>query len=363
MEAPKCINSINKEKEFEIISNKKNQFNIKFINQGTDLIIKGFYNNEIQIKEYEDKFSIEKIKENKVFNYYETIDEILEELFPLINEQKVKLIEETNKIILIIELPFNKIKEIIFSLNEKEKNDKERLSDLYKIIINQKKEIDNLKNENVQIKSQMETILLKFKELETKFNNKIEKDKKKDSNKIDSKIITYPNNDIDFLNERLLSGKNSKKNIKYNLIYRASRDGDYTTKFQEKCKGHFHQLVCIKTTDLNIFGGYTDIGFQSRAGGIYNDDEAFVFSFDKQKIYNIKKGKEAIYDKSDHGPFFGNYNDGYCIFTAQNQNLLKCTCQIYANSPFDGFTSNYELNQGKSEFFIQELEVFEVLFS
>ena len=158
-------------------------------------------------------------------------------------------------------------------------------------------------------------------------------------------------------------GKIQKKNIKYNLIYRASRDGDHTTKFQKKCKVHFHQLVCIKTTDLNIFGGYTDIGFQSRAGGIYNDDEAFVFSFDKQKIYNIKKGKEAIYDKSDHGPFFGNYNDGYCIFTAQNQNLLKCTCQIYANSPFDGFTSNYELNQGKSEFLIQELEVFEVLFS
>jgi hypothetical protein len=179
MEAPKCINLINKEKEFEIISNKKNQFNIKFINQGTDLIIKGFYNNEIQIKEYEEKFSIEKIKENKVFNYYETIDEILEELFPLINEQKVKLIEETNKIILIIELPFNKIKEIIFSLNEKEKNDKERLSDIYKIIINQKKEIDNLKNENVQIKSQMETILLKFKELETKFNNNRKRQKKR----------------------------------------------------------------------------------------------------------------------------------------------------------------------------------------
>ena len=36
----------------------------------------------------------------------------------------------------------------------------------------------------------METILLKFKELETKFNNKIEKDKKKDSNKIDSKNIS-----------------------------------------------------------------------------------------------------------------------------------------------------------------------------
>ena len=89
-------------------------------------------------------------------------------------------------------------------------------------------------------------------------------------------------------------GKIQKKNIKYNLIYRASRDGDYTTKFQEKCKGHFHQLVCIKTTDLNIFGGYTDIGFQSRAGGIYNDDEAFVFSFDKKKYIILKKEKKQF---------------------------------------------------------------------
>ena len=138
--------------------------------------------------------------------------------------------------------------------------------------------------------------------------------------------------------------------------------GDHVNKFSRKCKFHDSQLVVIKTTDSNIFGGYTQIGFKMRDAKFYKDDEAFVFSFEQQKIYNIKKGKEAIFDKWDHGPLFGNHNDGYCIYTGNNDNLLKFQCQCGKNHPFEGFTSNYELNKGKQFFFIQEMEVFQVLF-
>ncbi len=365
MEAPIYNNLANKEKEFNIISTKSHSFKITFIDHKSYLIIKGCHNNSMNIIDYEEKYSFEKLKEFKIFNYYETIEEILEELFPLINNQKVKLIEEKKKIALIIELPFNKIKEITFSLKEKEKDDKEKISDLYTIINNQKNEINDLKKDNAELKNQMQKIILKVTELEKKLD-KIENDKKikEESIKIDSNIIGNPNIDMKFLNERLLLGKNYNKNIKYNLIYRATRDGDGTAKFHQRCKGNTSQLIVIKTTDSNIFGGYTQIGFQSRNDDKYKDDEAFVFSFDQKKIYNIKKGKEAIYDSISQGPFFGNYIDGYCIFTCgSNENLLKCQCHCELNSPYEGFTSNYELNKGKQYFYIQELEVFGILFS
>ena len=97
-----------------------------------------------------------------------------------------------------------------------------------------------------------------------------------------------------FLNERLLLGKKFNKNIKYNLIYRATRDGDSTAKFHQRCKGNTSQLVVIKTTDSNIFGGYTQTGFQSRDADKYKDDEAFVFLLIKKKYIILKKVRKLF---------------------------------------------------------------------
>ena len=57
------------------------------------------------------KKPLEKIKENKAFNFHESINEILQEIIPLINEGKVQLIEENNNSIKInFELPLQKFK-------------------------------------------------------------------------------------------------------------------------------------------------------------------------------------------------------------------------------------------------------------
>ena len=118
MEAPKS-NTPNiikyKEKEFELTSNKNNNFKIRLINNFSGLLIKSDNINEINKQFYETLFPIEKIKENKAFAFYESIDEILSELFPLIDEEKVILNEETNFINLCILLPFQKFKNFRFS--------------------------------------------------------------------------------------------------------------------------------------------------------------------------------------------------------------------------------------------------------
>ncbi len=122
MEAPKpnTPNIIKyKEKEFELTSNKNNIFKIRLINNFSGLLIKSDKINEINKQFYETLFPLEKIKENKAFAFYESIDEILSELFPLIDEGKVILNEETNFINLCILLPFQKFKNLEFQIYEK----------------------------------------------------------------------------------------------------------------------------------------------------------------------------------------------------------------------------------------------------
>lgn len=115
-------------------------------------MIKAKFIDSIQTLNFEERHSLESIKKNPFFNYYESIDEILEELFSLIDNKKIKLIEENKQIILIFQLPIHKIKEIKFSVKEKEKNDKDRINELFDIVLNLKKENQMLKEENLNFK-------------------------------------------------------------------------------------------------------------------------------------------------------------------------------------------------------------------
>ena len=121
----------NKEKKFSITSNKNNIYEIRLINEISFLLIKASYNNSLQIIQFEEKFPLEQIKKNPFFGYFESIDEILDELFPLIENKKFSLIEENEEVILIIQLPIHKIKEIKFPLKQTEKNDKISINELY----------------------------------------------------------------------------------------------------------------------------------------------------------------------------------------------------------------------------------------
>ena len=125
MDTPKPSNQIqikNKEKVFELISNKGNYFIITLMNKQSSLFIIAVLNHDINKKFYENNISLERIKEkNKAFAFYESIDEILSELFPLIDKGNVRIIEEMNFIRITFDLPLQKFNNISFIVNEKKK--------------------------------------------------------------------------------------------------------------------------------------------------------------------------------------------------------------------------------------------------
>ena len=377
MEAPIAI----KEKDtidpktFKLTSNKGNDFILTFKSIKSDtLLISAMFDDKVIKTFFESEFTLQKIQENKAFSIYDSIAEILNELLPLIDDGKINLLEdeenEVKVIKIIFELPFKKYKNIDFVINEKKKTNKEQIDELYNIIIIQNKEISNLKENFDNMKTNMKNLDEKINDMEKRISN-LEKDKKeilKHSKFENDFVIKIKSNifssfdEIDFIIERLKNDiKLRNKKISFNLLFKATRDGEKGSYFHKKCNGKVQQLIFIKSTKGEIFGGYTEIGFRSR-GGEHKDNNSFVFSFSTKKIYDIQNDCVAIYDDKDYGPCFAG-KGAYTIYIYPNMFNDKSHTNKSSESNFKGIKTNYEINNGEEYFYIQEIEVYQVLYS
>ena len=145
------------------------------------------------------------------------------------------------------------------------------------------------------------------------------------------------------------------------LLFKATRDGQHCSKFHSKCDNKVQLLVFIKTTKGEIFGGYTEEGFRSRNSAL-KDNNAFVFSFSTKKIYNAKYNEKVIYDHSGYGPYFNASGNGVIDINSNMLHDKSNTCTI-KNSYFEGMTIDYELNNGQQCFYIQEIEIYQILYN
>ena len=96
-----------------------------------------------------------------------------------------------------------------------------------------------------------------------------------------------------------------KKGVKFNLIYKATELGDKASIFHQKCDNCNITLVLIETIKGVRFGGFTT---QNWYGNCLQkvDKNAFVFSLDKNKTYDVVKGEPAVGCYPKFGPvFFG----------------------------------------------------------
>ena len=95
------------------------------------------------------------------------------------------------------------------------------------------------------------------------------------------------------------------KGAKFNLLYKAFSDGDKASIFHQKCDGHPISLVLIETAEGIRFGGFTKQSWDGK-NLKKKDKDAFVFSIDSGKCFDIKKGEFAVGCYPKFGPvFFG----------------------------------------------------------
>lgn len=148
------------------------------------------------------------------------------------------------------------------------------------------------------------------------------------------------------------------KNVIYNLLYRKSRDSDRSSIFHAKCDRISGTLVIIKTETGLKFGGYTNATWEGN--DIYKSDKsAFIYSLNNNKTYDIMPNCNAIYCSPFNGPCFCGKNVA-TLLVYDNCNMYGGACSNAGNSNYKGYNSDYEINNGQSDFRIADYEVFKV---
>ncbi|CAG8652709.1 5084_t:CDS:1, partial [Scutellospora calospora] len=166
---------------------------------------------------------------------------------------------------------------------------------------------------------------------------------------------------IDPMEGNYVNGRIQFGNIKFHLLYRASKSSHSFECFHNKCDGKGPKIVLFKTTSniREIIGGYNPIGWSSEDKYIETED-SFIFSFDdlldadRTTVARVSRVKAeckefAIYDGVKFGPSFGKGD-------------LEFSC---IENPKEGFCRQHcydtQIRFTKDRFLIEEMEVFRVI--
>ena len=306
-------------------SDKNYTYKIKFTALDNCLLIQSIKESNKNII-YENRIQLTDIKLNKYFSICDSIYDVLLSLKPNLTNN-IKLKEINNELKLIIPLNHPLAKEITFNLkilqNDKPNNNSNDLiQDLLNMITSlsakvelQQKEIDSLKKRvndlenqnqnNNQIKNEKPSnISDNLKNINCNTNN--------NPNVSQPKIYHFSQKECSYIirkKEEELSIKNwinSYKQIRFNLLFRMSRDGTTTINFHTRCDNKGKTLILIETKDGKRFGGYTSLQWNMDGEKRYGENiwlfnlETIIFKYPL-----IKPGKTpAIICDMNNGPSF-----------------------------------------------------------
>ena len=265
--------------------------------------------------------------------------------------------------------PLNDNINIDLNNNNDNSNDSQSFINLSLPIPNTRKEEEQDKNNNYyyndQVNSTYKPAIPKKEENTKNHNNKLFSCEKITSTKIikSAKKLNRPRenynpiegdilkekSELDFICKRI---HGNKYKIYFNLLYRASEDKDKSSIFHRKCDHSQTTLVLIGTKNGLRFGGYTKRTWRGK--GINKiDNDAFIFSLNKKKIYNNIRGKNAIECHSDYGPSF---SGGFMV----NDNAFTNGGKTFSKGLNFETNQDYELTNGIETFTIKEIEVYEI---
>ena len=176
-------------------------------------------------------------------------------------------------------------------------------------------------------------------------------------NRINRRIINNIN-ELLLIENQLNENYPDSKNIEYELLYRASEDGDSAEIFHEKCDNTPFTLSIIKTSEGNKFGGYTENTWEGENISKL-DGNAFCFSLTKNTIYNVKPDHVAINCNPDGGISFG----APLFEVFDNCFTNGGMCYPLKNCCFAGQNYDFEICNGEEKFDIVEIEVYQLYFS
>ena len=151
-------------------------------------------------------------------------------------------------------------------------------------------------------------------------------------------------NEVDFLTDRIKKDYEGK--VIYNLIYKATIDGDKAADFHAKCDSTKDNLILVESCDGRRFGGFSSCSWDGEEVE-KRDESAFIFSLDKLKIYELSP-TPSIFCAPNIGPVFnGNQLKLFDNFFQTGGIAIK---ELYENIVFSvKEVEVYQLEEGGEE--------------
>ena len=314
-----CLSAKKYNRSFQILSDKNNKFSIKIYNE-LDIIIlnaKKIDINDIKNNEYENQILISELKNHKFFYICETINDVLDELFNLIDNKKYTLEEniQDKELKLIFDVPMKKINNITFLIKIKEKDlntvvnelieqNNELISQIELLKIKNKDlsdDIDYIKNSNVnKYVDYSKLITEKVNNLEINFN-KNNVDNKKEINQLISQVNILTKKVL-CLEKDLESEKENYKKIldKLNEIKINKNEIKNNTRLNTEQNPPFHSSKSETIPDIiidHLFKSFKPENFLGKKGKSKFHEHILIYS-----SYEMKEPGYAI----------GNYICDHC---------------------------------------------------
>ena len=314
----------------------KNTFSLKsenasydftLINKEDELTFKFENLKDFPVKIYELKIEFQKLQElDENFFMFKKSERFIDAIKNFIQSDSYSIKYEPEENAVIFE-----IKNILFSnggakikIPEKEQDLKYQVEALTKIISDMK--LNEVKKDEVAIKSFVNSSFLND-----------------DDKKLISKWI------------------NTKKVIKFNMLFNTAKDGDSSSTFHYHCDGVFPTVIVVYDTSGRKFGGYSTQNWcQSTVGGSYaRAPDSFIFNLSNQKKFELSDqyNANAIYRHNSYGPVFGGGHD-LCLASS-----CKSNTSSYCNkSSYNTGNTNILGGNGSTSFQVSYYEVYQVIF-
>jgi len=150
--------------------------------------------------------------------------------------------------------------------------------------------------------------------------------------------------------------------LRWNLIYRASQDGFEASKFHTKCDNKPNTLIIVKSTDGNVFGGYTEQTW-NHTGNYKADPNSFIFSLINKLNKPIKmkwSQSYGIYCHTSNGPTFGSGHDLHIADRSNTNTISYSNLRHSYTHPDYAYGSNEATSflAGSYNFQVSEIEVY-----
>lgn len=333
--------------EYNIKSNDENYLIIIGILK--DYLVIKVTNKQLIKNYYISFFTYDQLKDiSKSMKYFDDINDFISFLEKKGNKNEILLKKENEKVFIEVKVvsPSGKEDLIILEIKSKEISDKELINNLLEKVQDLEKQIYFL---NIEVSKNKEEIKYLIKELE-----QIKNEKNKEF-EFDSKITNI--NEIKFIIDYLKETKEFiNKNFKFNLLYRGTRDGDSTIDVHKKCDGLKNIIVFMKTEQGNSYGMYSNKGWKATSFFVYPiDNNSFLFSLNKSKIYKAIKGEAKVCWLDDSYGFWLSSSMGfYNNFLKIEKNNIYKTIDCYENCQAQDF------NAGIYNFKFLEIEIFQI---